>query len=63
MPVPKEPVVFNKARSCIVGPDDDVVIPKGSEKTDWEVELGVVIGSRASYVCERRRSPMSRAIA
>jgi 2,4-didehydro-3-deoxy-L-rhamnonate hydrolase len=52
MAIPKEPVVFNKARSCIVGPYDDVVIPKGSEKTDWEVELGVVIGSRASYVTE-----------
>jgi 2-keto-4-pentenoate hydratase/2-oxohepta-3-ene-1,7-dioic acid hydratase in catechol pathway len=53
MALPKEPVVFNKARSCIVGPYDDVVIPKGSEKTDWEVELGVVIGARASYVAER----------
>jgi 2-keto-4-pentenoate hydratase/2-oxohepta-3-ene-1,7-dioic acid hydratase in catechol pathway len=53
MPLPKEPVVFNKARSCVVGPYDDVVVPKGSEKTDWEVELGVVIGSRASYVSER----------
>ncbi|THD43697.1 MAG: FAA hydrolase family protein [Bradyrhizobium sp.] len=53
MPVPKEPVVFAKARSCVMGPYDDVVIPKGSEKTDWEVELGVVIGSRASYVSER----------
>jgi 2,4-diketo-3-deoxy-L-fuconate hydrolase len=53
MAIPKEPVVFTKARSCIVGPYDDVVIPKGSEKTDWEVELGVVIGSRASYVSEK----------
>ena len=53
MAIPKEPVVFNKARSCIVGPYDDIVIPKGSEKTDWEVELGVVIGSRASYISER----------
>jgi 2-keto-4-pentenoate hydratase/2-oxohepta-3-ene-1,7-dioic acid hydratase in catechol pathway len=53
MAIPKEPVVFTKARSCIVGPNDDVVIPKGSEKTDWEVELGVVIGSRASYVSEK----------
>jgi 2,4-didehydro-3-deoxy-L-rhamnonate hydrolase len=53
MAVPKEPVVFNKARSCVVGAYDDVVIPKGSEKTDWEVELGVIIGSRASYVSER----------
>ena len=53
MAIPKEPVLFNKAPSCIVGPYDDVTIPKGSEKTDWEVELGVVIGSRASYVSEK----------
>jgi 2,4-diketo-3-deoxy-L-fuconate hydrolase len=52
MPIPKEPILFNKAPSCIVGPNDDVVIPKGSLKTDWEVELAVVIGSRASYVSE-----------
>jgi 2,4-diketo-3-deoxy-L-fuconate hydrolase len=52
MPVPKEPVLFTKAPSCIVGPNDDVVIPKGSTKTDWEVELAVVIGSRANYVPE-----------
>jgi len=52
MPIPKEPILFNKAPSCIVGPHDDVVIPKGSVKTDWEVELAVVIGSRASYVSE-----------
>jgi len=51
-PVPKEPVLFNKAPSCIVGPNDDVVIPKGSRKTDWEVELAIVIGTRASYVSE-----------
>ena len=53
MPIPKEPILFNKAPSCIVGPNDDVMIPKGSEKTDWEVELGVVIGARASYVAEK----------
>ena len=53
MPVPKEPVLFNKARSCIVGPNDDVMIPKGSKKTDWEVELAIVIGTRASYVSEK----------
>jgi 2-keto-4-pentenoate hydratase/2-oxohepta-3-ene-1,7-dioic acid hydratase in catechol pathway len=51
-PVPKEPVLFTKAPSCIVGPNDDVVIPKGSTKTDWEVELAIVIGTRASYVGE-----------
>lgn len=48
--VPDEPVVFQKWVGCIQGPDDPVVIPRGSTKTDWEVELGVVIGSRASYV-------------
>ena len=54
MPIPKEPIIFNKAPSCIVGPNDDVMIPKGSEKTDWEVELCIVIGARASYVSERQ---------
>jgi len=52
MAVPVEPVVFMKATSCICGPYDDVVIPKGSTKSDWEVELGVVIGSTAKYVSE-----------
>ena len=52
MAIPKEPVLFFKATSAIVGPNDDVIIPKGSEKTDWEVELGVVIGKKASYVSE-----------
>lgn len=52
MAVPAEPVVFMKATSAIMGPDDDVVIPRGSEKTDWEVELGVVIGKVAKYVDE-----------
>jgi 2-keto-4-pentenoate hydratase/2-oxohepta-3-ene-1,7-dioic acid hydratase in catechol pathway len=52
MEVPKEPVLFFKATSAICGPNDNVVIPKGSEKTDWEVELGVVIGKKASYVSE-----------
>ena len=50
--VPPEPVVFMKATSAIIGPDDDVVLPRGSTKTDWEVELGVVIGSPAKYVSE-----------
>ena len=49
-PIPAEPIIFNKAPSCIVGPNDDVVIPRGSQKTDWEVELAIVIGRRASYV-------------
>ena len=50
--VPKEPIVFSKATSAIIGPDDDVVIPRGSAKTDWEVELGVVIGRPTKYVGE-----------
>ncbi len=50
MPIPKEPIVFQKATSCIQGPNDDVMLPKASLKTDWEVELGVVIGTKASYV-------------
>jgi 2,4-didehydro-3-deoxy-L-rhamnonate hydrolase len=49
-PIPAEPIIFNKAPSCIVGPYDDVIIPRGSLKTDWEVELAIVIGKRASYV-------------
>ncbi|KWV44031.1 2-hydroxyhepta-2,4-diene-1,7-dioate isomerase [Rhizobium altiplani] len=50
--VPPEPVIFMKATSAIVGPNDNVLIPRGSEKTDWEVELGVVIGKTAKYVSE-----------
>jgi 2-keto-4-pentenoate hydratase/2-oxohepta-3-ene-1,7-dioic acid hydratase in catechol pathway len=50
--VPSEPIIFMKATSAIVGPNDDVFIPRGSEKTDWEVELGVVIGRKAKYVSE-----------
>jgi len=52
MQPPKEPVVFMKAVTCINGPDDPVMLPQGSKKTDWEVELGVVIGTRAQYVSE-----------
>lgn len=52
MAVPKEPVLFFKATSAIVGPNDDLILPKGSKKTDWEVELAVVIGKKASYVNE-----------
>ncbi|KAB2750535.1 fumarylacetoacetate hydrolase family protein [Brucella anthropi] len=52
MAVPPEPVIFMKATSAIVGPNDDVLIPRGSEKTDWEVELGIVIGKTAKYVSE-----------
>ena len=53
MAVPAEPIVFMKATSCLSGPDDDIVIPRGSQKTDWEVELGVIIGRRAKYVEEQ----------
>lgn len=50
--VPPEPIIFMKATSAIVGPNDNVLIPRGSEKTDWEVELGIVIGKTAKYVDE-----------
>ena len=49
-PIPAEPIIFNKAPSSLCGPNDTVIIPKGSHSTDWEVELAVVIGRRASYV-------------
>ncbi|MFQ6171460.1 fumarylacetoacetate hydrolase family protein [Oryzobacter sp. R7] len=49
-PVPDEPIVFTKAPNTLVGPDDDVLIPRGSTKTDWEVELAIVIGRRSSYL-------------
>jgi len=52
LPLPEEPLVFMKTTSAICGPNDDVEIPRGSEKTDWEVELGVVIGKTAKYVGE-----------
>ena len=53
MPIPAEPIVFMKATSCIQGPDDPVMLPKGSRKTDWEVELGVVIGKPARHVAQK----------
>ena len=53
VPIPKEPVVFMKATSCIQGPNDPVMLPRGSTKSDWEVELGVVIGTRARYVAKK----------
>jgi len=49
-PIPAEPILFNKAPNTLIGPDDDVRLPRGSVKTDWEVELGVVIGKRSSYL-------------
>jgi 2,4-diketo-3-deoxy-L-fuconate hydrolase len=52
MPIPKEPIVFTKAITSLCGPNDTVVIPKGSKKSDWEVELGIIIGTKAQYVDE-----------
>ena len=52
MPVPAEPILFMKATSAICGPNDGIVIPRGSQKTDWEVELGVIIGKTAKYITE-----------
>ena len=57
MPIPKEPIIFMKATTCIQGPNDEVMLPRASVKTDWEVELAVVIGTRARYV------PMKDALA
>jgi 2,4-didehydro-3-deoxy-L-rhamnonate hydrolase len=50
---PKEPIVFHKTLSCMQGPNDDVMLPKGSKKSDWEVELGIVIGTKAQYVSKK----------
>ncbi len=52
MKVPPEPIIFFKATSAIIGPNDDVIIPKNSQKSDWEVELGIVIGKEAKYISE-----------
>ncbi len=52
MPVPKEPILFSKATSAVVGPNDDVEIPRNSVETDWEVELGIIIGKKAKYINE-----------
>jgi 2-keto-4-pentenoate hydratase/2-oxohepta-3-ene-1,7-dioic acid hydratase in catechol pathway len=54
MQVPPEPVIFNKAPSCICGPNDNTIIPKGSTKLDWEVELGIIIGSRGRYLSKEK---------
>jgi 2,4-diketo-3-deoxy-L-fuconate hydrolase len=53
MTPPSEPIIFMKATSCLAGPDDPLMLPKGAKKTDWEVELGVVIGTRAQHVSEK----------
>jgi 2-keto-4-pentenoate hydratase/2-oxohepta-3-ene-1,7-dioic acid hydratase in catechol pathway len=55
-PVPAEPIVFNKAPNTLVGPNDTVLVPRGSTKTDWEVELGIVIGSRCRYLADEREA-------
>ena len=52
LPIPKEPIIFSKFTSCISGPNDDIIVPKDSKHTDWEVELGFVIGKKAQYVNE-----------
>jgi 2-keto-4-pentenoate hydratase/2-oxohepta-3-ene-1,7-dioic acid hydratase in catechol pathway len=54
MPHPSEPVIFQKASNCICGADDPIIVPQGSDRLDWEVEIGLVIGTRASYVSERK---------
>ncbi len=54
MPIPKEPIMFMKAISCLNGPNDEVMLPKDATKGDWEVELGVVIGTKAQHVSERQ---------
>ncbi len=54
MKIPPEPIIFNKAPSCICGPNDPTIIPKDSSKLDWEIELGIVIGSRARYLSKER---------
>jgi len=52
MKTPEEPIIFIKANSCISGPNDNIIIPKNSKKTDWEIELGIVIGKKAQYISE-----------
>jgi len=54
MKPPSEPIIFIKANSCISGPNDNVIIPKNSKKSDWEIELGIVIGKKAQYISEDR---------
>ena len=63
-PIPAEPILFNKLANCIVGPNDDVMIPKGSKKLDWEVEIAFVMGSaralRRRKGCDQARRRLSR---
>jgi 2-keto-4-pentenoate hydratase/2-oxohepta-3-ene-1,7-dioic acid hydratase in catechol pathway len=55
--IPKEPILFMKAPNCVVGPDDDILVPRTSQKTDWEIELGVVIGATARYLASPEDAP------
>jgi 2-keto-4-pentenoate hydratase/2-oxohepta-3-ene-1,7-dioic acid hydratase in catechol pathway len=55
-PIPKEPIIFSKAPSCIIGPNDNIMVPKASTKLDWEVELGIVIGRRARYIASEKEA-------
>lgn len=57
--VPAEPILFTKSPNTLVGPDDDVLIPRGSEKTDWEIELGIVIGKHSSYLADEAAAAAS----
>lgn len=56
MPIPEEPILFNKSPNTVIGPNDNVRIPRGSKKTDWEVELGIVIGARARYLQDKNEA-------
>lgn len=58
-PVPSEPILFTKSPNTLIGPNDDVIIPRGSTKTDWEVELGIVIGRRSSYLANEEEAAKS----
>jgi len=54
MPIPPEPIIFNKAPSCVCGPNDNTIVPRDSTKLDWEIELGIVIGSRGRYLSKEK---------
>ena len=54
LPIPKEPIIFSKFVNCLSGPNDDIIIPKHSKKTDWEVELGIIIGKKSQYIKEEK---------
>ncbi len=58
MPLPKQPIIFDKTPTCICGPNNDIVIPKDSSKLDYEAELGIVIGKRARYIASEQEAPI-----